>query len=181
MFDRLHCKARPARVPSASRPDGGYLRLARAAVGAALIATASTATAQQVRITGLADVNFGTVNNLAADAINTQSICVWANGSNSDYSITATGSGVGGAFSLANGSFELPYQVRWNSQPGQANGALLTSGMPLTGQVTAAQNQTCANGPPTTASLIVVLPAASLSSAIAGNYNGTLTLIVASQ
>ncbi|WP_147416755.1 hypothetical protein [Sphingomonas edaphi] len=137
------------------------------------------ASAQRVRITNLTDVNFGTINNLAADAINSQSVCVWANGSGSDYSITATGSGPGGSFSLMNGSWQLPYQVRWNSQPGQTNGTLLSAGTPITNQVTNAQNQTCGNGPPTTASLIVVLPSASLSSATAGSYSGTLTLIVA--
>lgn len=150
-------------------------------MGAMLLASGTLVSAQQVRITNLTDVNFGTINNLASDAINSQSVCVWANGSGSDYSITATGSGAGGAFSLGNGTWQMPYQVRWNSQPGQSNGTLLSAGTPLNNQITTAQNQTCANGPPTTASLIVVLPSASLSSATAGSYSGTLTLIVAPQ
>lgn len=180
MFERLLRKARQARVPFfALRRQ--RRSVVKGLVGLVALVSATTAAAQQVQLTGLADVNFGIVNNLTVDAVSSQSICVWANGNPSDYRITATGSGAGGSFALANGSNQLAYQVRWNSQSGQANGSLLTPGVPLTGQLTNAQTKTCSPGPPTTASLIVVLPAASLSSATEGSYSGTLTLILAAE
>lgn len=140
------------------------------------LALATPATAK-VRITGLSDVNFGTISNLTIDAVQAQSVCVYSNGPSNGYGVRADGSGAGGAFTLSNGVTTMAYDVRWNSQSGQSNGTVLSPGAMLTSQTTDAQNQTCSNGPPTTASLIVTLPATSLTSAGAGNYSGTLTLI----
>lgn len=137
--------------------------------------------AAKVRISGLTDVNFGTINNLSADAVQSQSICVYSNGSSSSYGVRASGSGAAGAFTLSNGVSTLAYDVRWNNQPGQSNGTALAPGALLPGQTTNAQHQICSNGPPTTASLIVVLPTASLSAATEGSYSGTLTLIVSEE
>jgi hypothetical protein len=151
------------------------------AFGAGLIGCAAPASAQYVSVRNLVDVDFGTVLDLSADAVNSQSICVWTFGTGGNYSITATGSGSGNNFTLSSGTNQLPYQVRWNSQPGQTNGTLLTPGAVLTGQVANALLPGCGWGPPSSASLIVTLPAASLSSARAGAYSGTLTLIVAAE
>lgn len=137
--------------------------------------------AAKVRITGLSDVNFGSISNLAVDAVQAQSLCVYSNGTGNRYAVRADGSGAGGAFTLSNGTSTLTYDVRWNSQPGQTNGTILMPQVLLGSQSTAAQNQTCTNGPATSASLIVTLPATSLSSAEAGSYGGTLTLIVAEE
>ena len=144
------------------------------------IASADPASAK-VRITGLSDVSFGTISNLTVDSVQSQSVCAYASGSNPTYSVRADGSGAGGAFTLSSGSATLAYGVRWNNQAGQSNGTALTAGASLGGQTTNAQNMTCSNGPPTTASLIVTLPATSLSSATAGTYNGTLTIILAEE
>lgn len=137
--------------------------------------------AAKVRITGLSDVTFGTISNLTVDAVQSQSICIYSNGAGQTYSVRADGSGSGGAFTLANGATTLAYGVRWSNQPGQSNGIALTAGASLGAQTTNALNQTCSSGPPTTASLIVTLPAASLSSATAGTYGGTLTIIVSEE
>jgi hypothetical protein len=144
------------------------------------LALATPATAK-VRITGLSDVNFGTISNLTIDAVQAQSVCIYSSGASNRYGVRADGSGAGAAFTLSNGVTTMAYDVRWNSQSGQTNGTVLTSGVMLTTQTTNAQNQTCSSGPPTTASLIVTLPATSLSSAGAGNYSGTLTLIVSEE
>lgn len=158
--------------------------------GRALFASASLAfisiafvspACAKVRISGLSDVSFGTISNLTVDAVQAQSICVYSNGSGQTYSVRADGSGSSGAFTLANGFTTLAYSVRWNNQPGQSNGTALTAGALLGGQTTSAQNQTCTNGPSTTASLVVTLPATSLSSATAGTYSGTLTIIVSEE
>lgn len=164
------------------RPHPGRGRAFFASASLAFISIASVSPASaKVRVSGLSDISFGTISNLTVDAVQAQSICVYSNGSGQSYSVRADGSGSGGAFTLANGITALAYNVRWNNQPGQSNGTALTAGALLGGQTTNAQNQTCTNGPPTTASLIVTLPATALSSAIAGTYGGTLTIIVSEE
>ena len=50
--------------------------------------------------------------------------------------------------------------------------------VPLTGQISSATQQTCNNGPANSASLVVIVRSAALSSAAAGSYSGTLTLVI---
>lgn len=140
-----------------------------------------TSASGKVRITGLSDVNFGALSNLNVDAVQAQSVCVYSNGTGSRYSVRADGSGAGGSFTLSNGFAAMAYDVRWRDMPGQSNGTTLNPGQSLGGQVANANNQFCSPGPPTSASLIVTLPAASLNSAQAGSYAGTLTLIIAEE
>ncbi len=65
---------------------------------AALAALTSTgAAAQSVRISGLSDVQFGTLTNLINDQRASQTICVYSSALNGGYRVTATGSGPGGA------------------------------------------------------------------------------------
>ncbi|MEO6359596.1 MAG: hypothetical protein ABIO43_03350 [Sphingomicrobium sp.] len=141
--------------------------------------SAAPASAQKVRIDGLVDVNFGTIANLTADSWQSQSICVFSQTANGGYNIRAFGSGTGGSFTLASGGNTLAYEVQWSATSGQTTGTILTANTALTGLTSAATQQVCNAGPPTTASLIVVLRAAALTSAIAGAYSGTLTLVVA--
>lgn len=136
------------------------------------------AQSNNVRITKLSDVNFGNLTNLEADAALSQSVCLFAHTSSKGYRITGTGSGAAGAFDLASAAGILSYEVQWNQAPGQSSGVQLYPNEPLSGQTTTATHQTCNNGPTTSASLIVLLRSAALSSAGAGSYTGTLTLIV---
>jgi spore coat protein U-like protein len=176
-------------VPGKARATGApFFRLRRGTSisvlrGGLLLFTLTIATpvTAKVRISSLSDVNFGTISNLTIDAVQAQSICIYSNGLSNGYSIRADGSGAGGAFTLSNGVTSMAYTVRWHNQAGQSNGTILTTGALLGAQTTTAQNQLCSSGAPTTASLIVTLPATSLSSAGAGNYSGTLTLIVAEE
>jgi hypothetical protein len=168
-----------------SRPAAaGGLRLpAAAALGLCLgllllQSDPAAAASNKVRITNLTDVAFGTIGNFSSDAVQSQSVCLYADTNTNGYNITATGSGSGGAFGLSSGLNSLAYDVQWNSSAGQSSGTQLTSNVPLTGQVSSATHQTCNNGPATSASLIVILRAAALSSASAGSYSGTLTLVV---
>ena len=93
--------------------------------------------------------------------------------------MTASGSGPGGSFALANGSSLLAYDVEWSQQSGQTSGALLAANGTLTGQTSAATHQFCNSGPPVSASLTIVLRAADLSQAREGNYGGSLSLLIA--
>ena len=138
----------------------------------------AAAASNKVRISNLTDLAFGTITNVGANAAQSESLCLYADTNSNGYNITATGSGGGGAFLLSSGLRTLAYEVQWSSSSGQSSGTQLTANVPLTGQTSAAVQQTCNNGPATTASLIVVLRSAALSGATAGSYSGTLTLVV---
>jgi hypothetical protein len=142
------------------------------------LATSAHAASNKVRVTNLNDVAFGSLANLSFDAVRSQSVCLYSDTNTSGYTIAATGTGPAGTFELASGSAALPYEVRWSSTSGQTTGVQLTPNVPLTGQTSAAIHQTCNTGPATSASLVLVLRSSALSSASAGTYSGTLTLIV---
>lgn len=151
-----------------------------AAVACALLSLSSPAFAasEKVRITGLGDVAFGSIGNLGADSVRSQSLCLYSSSTTNGYNVTAIGTGPGGSFQLSSGSLSLPFEVQWSSSAGQSSGAQVNPNVPLTGQVTTATQQTCGSGPATSASLIVVLRSSTLSSAMAGTYNGSITLLV---
>jgi hypothetical protein len=142
------------------------------------MAAPSSAASNRVRITNLSDVAFGTIANLGADAIRSENVCLYADTNTNGYHVTATGTGPGGSFQLSSGTNVLGYDVLWSSSSGQTSGLQLTPNVPLTGQVSTATQQACGTGPATSASLVVVLRSTLLSSATAGTYNGTLTLVV---
>lgn len=145
------------------------------------IVHSSPASAQRVRITNLSDVDFGLIANLQAESRRSQSICVFSNSTGNAYSVTASGSGPGASFALANGSSSLAYDVEWSRQSGQTSGTQLSANVALTGQTSTATHQFCNNGPPTSASLTVILRAADLSQAREGSYSGSLTLLIAAE
>jgi hypothetical protein len=177
-----------------------FRRVAAAAVSAGLLAGSAGAATQgtlgatstgtvsitasvanRAQITGLTDVAFTAVDPGTAQSV-PQSNCVWSNTSTKGYSITATGSGTSGAFTLANGSNTVPYSVQWAQSSGQTSGNALTSGTALAGQVSTAANPTCSTSPTTTSSLIVGITAPNLQTMVAGaSYTGTLTLLVTPQ
>lgn len=146
-----------------------------------IISSASQASsADKVRISALSDLSFGVITNFAADSVRSESLCLYAKSPPLDqYRITASGSGPGGAFELSSGIDRLPYEVQWNDVAGQAGGAPLAANQPLTGQQNTASVDDCSKGAATTASLVVVLRSAAVSSASSGTYTGTLTLVVA--
>ena len=150
-----------------------------AALALALPAWSELVAGNNVRITGLSDVAFGTIATLSSDSVRSQSICVFSNSPTNGYNIKATGSGSGGAFTLSSGSNALAYEVQWSPLSGQSSGTTLSPNVALTGQVSSATQHACNSGPASSASLIVILRAAQLSAASAGTYSGTLTLLVA--
>ncbi len=133
------------------------------------------------QITGLSDVTFTNIDPATA-ASAAQNNCVWSNTATKGYSITATGSGTSGAFTLANGPLTVPYSVQWSQTSGQSTGTALTAGTALTGLATTAANPTCSTSPSTTSSLVVTISAPSLQSMVsATTYTGSLTLLVTPQ
>lgn len=165
---------------AAGRPRRAFAATILLLCGLALLfgSGGADAASNKVRISNLTDVNFGTIANLGADSVRSQSLCLFAGTDTNAYDITASGTGAGGAFQLASGSSALAYAVEWSSQSGQTSGIELSPNVPLTGQISTATQQTCNSGPATSASLVVVVRSAALSSATAGAYSGTLTLLV---
>lgn len=143
------------------------------------LALAEPVRAQNARIGGLTDVNFGTIPALA-DYSNSQNVVVCSYRNRPQrlpYSVIASGTGSGGAFSLSAGAGTLPYDVQWADSPGQTGGTMLQSGVPASGFDGAANGFDCP-AQPDTASLIVTIRAADLASAQAGNYSGSLQITI---
>lgn len=133
------------------------------------------AAAQGVQISNLADMGFGVVTDVGSDQIQAQSVCAYSGLLGGRYTVTASGSGAGGAFTLSNGSATLPYEVQWSPAAGQTSGTNLVAGRPLAGQT---MLLSCPVLQTTNASLIVILRGTALSTARSGSYTGSLTLIL---
>jgi hypothetical protein len=110
-------------------------------------------------------------------------VCVYSSKAQGGYTVKATGSGAGSAFTLANGDSVLPYSVTWNSG---GVGALADTGTQLVSNVTSAKmtgaardSSSCTGSTPgPTARIIVGMLATDMDAAVDGTYNGTLTLLV---
>ena len=141
----------------------------------------SASVPNRARITGLTDVAFLN-QDPGTEASSAQDVSVWSNTATKAYTITATGSGAGSAFTLSDGSTTVPYTVEWAATSGQTSGAALASGTASASLTTAAANQTCSSAPTSTASMIVRIGTTDLSTMSAGStYTGTLTLLVTPQ
>ena len=139
----------------------------------------SVSVPNRVRLSGLTDVAF-TNQDPSVAASNAQNVCVWSNTATRGYNVTASGSGTGGAFTLANAALNVPYSVEWAASSGAGSGISLTSGTALTGLTSTAINAGCSAGPASSASLIVKIAATDLQSMQAStSYTGILTLLVA--
>ena len=147
------------------------------AIAAAMLAAAPAQAADKARITGLSDVNFGLIA-FTGDQSLSQSVCAYSDSSTKGYSVVATGSGSGGAFELS-GAVPLPYDVLWADSAGQTGGSALIAGTASSGFTSTASQQFCNSGPPASASLTIVIRAATLGSTGAGSYSGTLQLMIA--
>ena len=156
---------------------GKFLTFAAVSLGAA-----SPAAADSARISGLADINFGSIVN-AVDQTSSQSVIVCSyknNPQNLPYSVTATGSGAASAFELSSGAAILPFEVQWADTAGQAGGTLLQPGTPTAGFANGATGFACPSQG-ANASLTVTIRSADIAAAPAGTYTGTLQLLIAPQ
>ena len=142
---------------------------------ACAIALPSLAQAQSVRITGLSDMAFGALATTGADTQMNESLCADRELLNTAYSVTASGSGSGSAFTLTNGTTTLPYEVQWSATSGQTSGTNLRAGVALAGQNA---GLLCTLLGSTDASLIVIIRGTQAAAARAGSYSGTLTILL---
>jgi hypothetical protein len=133
------------------------------------------------RITGLVDMAFGTISATTDQSIS-ENVCAFSRTGGffggAGYSVRATGSGSGGAFLLASGTANLPYEVQWTDSPDQTSGLSLTAGSLMSGFANSAFFQNCAFQNQGTASLTVVIRGTQLAAATAGSYTGTLQITI---
>ena len=156
----------------------GFLTAALFAGGLAASAWSTDArAADKARLTGLSDVAFGLITG-ATDQSVSQSVCAYSASSTDAYTVTASGSGPGGSFALTGGPAPLPYDVLWSSSANQTGGTALVANAPSSRFVSNASQQTCNSGPSASASLTIVIRSATLGSARAGSYAGTLELTI---
>lgn len=162
------CSAEPARAASQGS-------LGATSKGTIMI---TLSVAPRARISGLKDVSFTQVDS-NKPALSTQDVCVWSNTVSKSYTITASGSGSGGAFVLSSGTRTVPFNVRWGSKAGEG-GQRLTSGVPSGALTSAATDQECTPG--TTTPFSIQLAQADLRLAEPGlAYTGILNLTVSPQ
>lgn len=135
------------------------------------------------RISNLVDLTVPSWSTGGGDITLTSDVCVYSTRPGGGYTIRASGSGAGGAFSLANGNNILPYNILWNS--GGVN-ALANTGTALAANVTSEKLQKAATDsascqgkvPGPTARLVVRMMNTDLDAIVDGTYSGTLTLLV---
>jgi hypothetical protein len=134
----------------------------------------------RVQITGLTDLNFGTLDPTTA-ASSSENVCVWSNTSTKGYNVTATGDGggTGNTFKLASGANKLDYTVEWAGTSGAVSGQALTTNVAKTGFTSNATAPNCSAS--TSATMFVKFSTAQMQAAVgsATAYTGTLTLVVA--
>jgi hypothetical protein len=130
-------------------------------------------------ITSLTDVSFTNADPSVA-ATSSQGPCVWSNTSTRNYTITASGSGTSGAFTVASGSSVIPYSVGWANSAGATSLTALTAGTASSAVASNATNISCGGSGNST--LKVTIGATDLQNMVATNsYTGTLTLVVTPQ
>jgi hypothetical protein len=146
-------------------------------LGLGLTTPAYAASAQ---LSDLADVAFGTIISPVDQTKSANvSVCSFQNKPHAtSYSVTAIGSGPGGSFELSNGVSGLTYDVQWSDSIGQTGGTMLQAGAAAPAFGNAADGFDC-SGHPDNASLTVTIRSASLASAMAGSYSGTLQITIA--
>lgn len=135
----------------------------------------ATASAQQIVINELSDVDFGRAAPTGGRLRTDIRLCVSMD-QRSPYQIQAWGEEVGGDFLLRSGPYRLPFILRFTDRPRSSGFQQLLPRQPLTGlRVRGNTNGFCRRS---NAGLRVILPANPLVAAPSGSYRATLTLMV---
>lgn len=147
------------------------MRLLSLLCGGALLISSPYAAAD-VRIVGVGDFSFGMWGGIG-DLVNSDPVCVY-NSASAAYTVTASGSGPGGDFTLVSGGNSLLYEVAFR---GSAGGYVtLEANSPQSFSAANQVSNSCGGG--TNADVRVTVSASNLQAASAGSYSGTLTVTV---
>ena len=132
---------------------------------------------EQVRISGLSDINFG-VYPSSGNLESNQDVCVYSNIVGGRYDITLEGDGVANAFTLTNGGDTIPYATFWNTTTGTSGGTPMTATVTNPARLGAnTQTEDCSVGG-LSANIRILMNQADLLNISNGIYTGTLTVIV---
>jgi hypothetical protein len=138
----------------------------------------SVSVPSRVQISNLTDVDL-TNSELGSVASRPQSPCVWTNTATKSYTITASGSGTGNAFTLAAGQLApISYAVQWAGTTGQTTGTALTPAAASSSFVSTALLPGCTVAGSSASLIVTVAPGQLETMASATPYTGTLTLLV---
>jgi hypothetical protein len=167
---------------SAGASKEEVIRLVPALCALICVARPDPASAAVVSAATFKPFAFGPVTSLYSDLSSAQSICAFGSLLTVGYNVLASGSGLGGAFTITNGTSSIPYEIQWAQIGGAASGANLTPNVLLNNQYESSllQGVGCLLSA-TSATAIVIIRATSLQQATAGGYTGTLTLILTAQ
>jgi len=132
--------------------------------------------AQQVSISSLINYPFGAVLNSSGQQDVNDNLCFYRSNNPRRARFRATGSGAGGAFTLASGGNTLTYQVFLNNNSGTVGEAQLTAGVFRNYSLNSLSTQTCGSG--LNGNLHIRIPSANLQAAKAGIYTGTVTVLM---
>jgi len=124
-----------------------------------------------VQISNVNDIDLGNHATLAADAVESDSVCVFS--STTNYNVTIDSAN--GGFKLMDGAEEIPYALTWAANGGTA--AAVTDGTSIAGLAGDNASLNCGNG--TNATFEVTVASADFNAAVPGSYSDTLTLTVA--
>ncbi|NDC38470.1 MAG: hypothetical protein EBZ48_10510 [Proteobacteria bacterium] len=127
--------------------------------------------AQSVRISNLHDLDLGVWTG-SGDLEDEDPVCIYS--TTGDYRIRASGTGAAGAFSLSMTGSAVTYETHFKEAGGSFVSLTANSWSNFSGADSSSSN---CNGL-TNATVKVIARASSLSGARAGNYGGTLTLLV---
>lgn len=128
--------------------------------------------AAEVQVSGLVNFNFGSWSSGILSLEN--DLCVYKSADGSDYRVTATGSGSGGAYQITSGSDHVTYNVAWAKKNNAFTSLSTGSASNFDG---ANQSNTDCSGA-MTATLRIQFPEANLQAAVPGNYSGDLTILI---
>jgi hypothetical protein len=128
-----------------------------------------------LQLSGLQDIALGMWDGLN-DMAGADSMCIYINSAGL-YSVTATGSGPGGAFAVSNAGQNLAMTVTWNDGTGAV---ALAPGVTLANRANSnSASPSCSSHAADNGTLGVLVTAATLNaSPITGNFAGTITLTV---
>jgi len=130
----------------------------------------------EVRITGLADIDFGTYP-AVGDLATNYDLCIYSNMPGATYDITASGDGAGSAFTIASGANTIAYTVDWNDVTGTPGQSQLTTTVPVAQTGANQQTSDCSVGGDS-ANLEIEITNAAIVGKPNGTYTGTLTLLI---
>lgn len=143
----------------------------------ALLSAPMTATATEIRIAGLSDLNFGRWNG-SRDMAGTVSHCVRSTAPGAQFAISVHGDGPGGSYELRDGGTTIPFHVDYNDGRGwvEASPGRAVAGQRGFGQ--ADDFRRCLGGAMRRQALRVRIFNRDLASAHSGSYRGRISLLV---